>query len=170
MMHFLFPTEQFALQLPQSREKVVARLRSEVESPRMFRAGRPQTFFEGTVTDHGFQLRRVVRHRHLPTQIYGRLLPHGGGTHLEVKISVQPAVLAVLILSYCFLALMAAVALLALLMEGSPLMLVVVAAMAGFVFLLTQLNCRGEGDKVKRHLEQVFKLQPSATSATNEAR
>jgi WD40 repeat protein len=99
----LLPYDTFTLQTPDALAIVLQRLAAyiEPEKPIRWHFSRNHLPYEGTVSETGFQIRRIIHHRNsfLP-RIQGRFDTSPLGTSVHITMSLHPFVIGFLILWY----------------------------------------------------------------------
>ncbi|MEB3336687.1 MAG: hypothetical protein VKJ46_04440 [Leptolyngbyaceae bacterium] len=93
----LLPRDTFTLSTADSLPVVLQRLTAQVEAPKGFRFSRQHAPYEGTVSEQGFQINRIIHYRNsfLPV-IRGRFEPEAKGTLIYIQMGLHPFVMAFL--------------------------------------------------------------------------
>ncbi|OCQ99879.1 hypothetical protein BCD64_01990 [Nostoc sp. MBR 210] len=93
----ILPYDSFTITVPEPLPIVVQRLSANIEPPKAFRFSRQHTLYQGTISDDGFQISRIIHYRNsfLP-MIRGRFEAQPRQTLVHIQISVHTFVMAFL--------------------------------------------------------------------------
>ncbi|MBD2200248.1 MULTISPECIES: hypothetical protein [Calothrix] len=94
----LLPYDSFTIVVPQPLSVVLQRLNAKVEAPKLYRFSREHAPYQGTVSEQGFQITRIIHYRNsfLPV-IKGRFqIESSYQTEVHIKMSLHPFVMAFL--------------------------------------------------------------------------
>ncbi|MEM9162216.1 MAG: hypothetical protein AAGC54_04010 [Cyanobacteria bacterium P01_F01_bin.4] len=93
----IFPYKTFTLQTSAPLPTVKQRLAGHIETPKLVRwqFSRDHAPYQGTMSDHGFEIRRIIHYRNsfLPN-IQGRFESTSTGTNVHITMQLHPLVLA----------------------------------------------------------------------------
>jgi hypothetical protein len=87
----ILPYDSFTILIPESLPIVLQRLNAKVEPPKAFRFSRRHAPYQGTISEEGFQISRIIHYRNsfLPI-IRGRFEVQSHQTLIHVKMSLHP--------------------------------------------------------------------------------
>jgi len=87
----LLPRETFSIYTSDAIDSVIQKLSAQVEAPKALRFSRRHRPYEGSVSDTGFKIKRIIHYRNsfLP-EIIGSFEPHPGGTYISIKMRPNP--------------------------------------------------------------------------------
>lgn len=158
----LLPYQQLVFASPLSKEEVIRRLTLEVAKPRsglQWFEKRTEKF-EGTVSEAGFQIHRIIRYRNsfLPV-IHGRFSPLGPGVRIEVTMKLHLVVLAFSLIWLSLVGGLAVVAIPQMLstgrVEGGA---AVLGVMLVFFYLMVTIGFGIEANKASKLLSRIFEV------------
>ena len=163
MIDLLFRGRRVVFDSPYGATEAQARLAREVAVPEwtMRRDQRTQLFV-GTVTDGRFEVVRLVRGRNsFRPMLAGQLSPSAGGSRIEVRLRMAPAVLVLLVFLLCVGGLVAFVAASDLLARNEAVTAaLVILAVPALAFAVLGLAA-SEARRATRLLAGVFEAEPS---------
>jgi hypothetical protein len=155
----LWPYQKLVFNSPLSLEELTRRLAREVSESRwgfgIFE--RRTELFEGTITDGGFKINRIIRYRNsfLPV-ILGNFSPFARGVRVDVTLRLHGAVLAFSVVWLSFVVLGAAAVLFSRQAGKESL---IPFAMLAFFYLMVTLGFGFEARKARRLLSEVFEAE-----------
>lgn len=90
----ILPYDTFTVVTPDPLPIVLQRLSENIETTKMFRFSRDHAPYQGTLSEQGFQISRIIHYRNsfLPI-IRGRFEPQPNGTAIHLKMSLHPIVM-----------------------------------------------------------------------------
>lgn len=90
----ILPHDTFTVVTPDPLPIVLQRLSDNIESTKIFRFSRAHAPYQGTFSEQGFKISRIIHYRNscLPL-IRGRLEPQPNGTAIHVQMSLHPIVM-----------------------------------------------------------------------------
>ncbi|MBD2252933.1 hypothetical protein [Nostoc parmelioides] len=93
----ILPYETLTIVTPDSLPIVLQRLRANIEPPKALRLSRKHTTYQGSISEEGFQIIRIIDYRHsfFPV-IRGRFEEQSQQTLIHVQMSVDNAAMAFL--------------------------------------------------------------------------
>ena len=161
----LLPYKQLVFESPLSQEEVIRRLTLEVAKPRsgLQWLERRTEKFEGTVSEEGFQIKRIIRYRNsfLPI-IQGRFSSLGKGVRIEVTLKLHIVALIFSLIWVGFVGRMAVAVIPQILttgrVEGGGGIL---CAMLIFFYLLVTIGFGIEANKASKLLSSLFDADDS---------
>jgi hypothetical protein len=160
----LLPYKQLVFESPLSQEEVIQRLTPEVAKPRsglQWLKIRTENF-EGTVSEAGFQIRRIIRHRNaFRPVIYGRFSPSAPGVRIEITMKLP---IGVLLFSLVWLSFVGGLAVLDL--PQMPTSGSIEGGAIGWVMLLifyvgVTISFGSEANKASKLLSRIFEVNDS---------
>ncbi|MBD2453800.1 hypothetical protein H6G80_06885 [Nostoc sp. FACHB-87] len=93
----ILPYDSFTVTAPEPLPIVVQRLSANIEPRQAFRFSRQHTLYQGTISDDGFQIMRIINYRNLfLPMIRGRFEAQPRQTLVHIQISVNNVVMAFL--------------------------------------------------------------------------
>ncbi len=99
----ILPYDTFTILAPESLPIVLQRLNAKVEPVKAFRFSKKHAPYQGTISEEGFQISRIIHHRNsfLP-MIRGRFEVQSHQTLVHVKMSIHTFVKVFLVCWFCF--------------------------------------------------------------------
>ncbi|MBD2493909.1 hypothetical protein [Nostoc sp. FACHB-280] len=93
----ILPYDSFTITVPEALPIVLQRLSANIEPQQAFRFSRQHTLYQGTISEEGFQISRIIHYRNsfLP-MIRGRFEAQPRQTLVHIQISVHTVVMAFL--------------------------------------------------------------------------
>ncbi|PHJ58540.1 hypothetical protein VF14_26730 [Nostoc linckia z18] len=93
----VLPYNTFTISTPDSLPVVLQRLNAKVEPIKAFRFSRKHAPYQGSISEQGFQISRIIHYRNsfLPT-IKGRFKVESHQTMIHIEMSIHPFVVAFL--------------------------------------------------------------------------
>lgn len=93
----ILPYDTFTILTPESLPIILQRLNAKVESPKAFRFSTKHALYQGTISEEGFQISRIIHYRNsfLP-MIRGRFEVQSHQTLIHVQMGIHPFVMAFL--------------------------------------------------------------------------
>lgn len=161
-MILLFPYQQLVFESPLSQEEVIQRLTCEVAK---LRSGwqwveKRTEKFEGTVSEEGFQISRIIRYRNsfLPL-IQGRFSPLGQGVRIEVTMKLHLIMVIFSLIWLSFFGLPALGIALQILTTGRVEAAgIIPCAMMIFFYLMVTIGFGIEAHKARKLLSRIFEV------------
>lgn len=166
----LFPYQRLVFESPLSREEITRRLTRKVTKRRQDWFEKSTLPFEGTVSDTGFKVSRIINYRNsfLPV-IDGRFFPLMRGVRVQVTVRLPANVLFFCVVWFSLVGLIG----LGSILSPSSVkgvsafeMLIGVLAMSVFFYLLVTLSFRFEAKKASKLLSEVFEAEGSIAKKT----
>src|SRR5438067_5331361 len=86
----LWPTDSFEIETTMSEEEIASALRKWIEPRKTFRLSWDHAAFEGSFTNDGFKITRIIHYRNgfLPV-VRGRFLAGPSGTRVKIEMRLQ---------------------------------------------------------------------------------
>ena len=154
----LLPYQKLVFESALSREEIIRRLSREVATRRWGWFEKRPELFEGTISEEGFQISRIIRYRNsfLPI-IHGRFYPSVQGVRVEVMMRLHIAVLIFSIVWLSFVGLGAAAVAFQLLATGRVETVTLIPfGMLLFFYLMVTIGFGVEAKKAVNLLSRLF--------------
>jgi hypothetical protein len=90
----ILPYENFTISTPDSLAVIIERLSTQVEPTKIFRFSRQHALYQGTISEQGFKITRIIHYRNsfLPV-IRGRFEVQPHQTIVDIQMSPHPFVM-----------------------------------------------------------------------------